>query len=78
MSFVTKKDTNGKDLVIGSQFTISLTENTENLKSFSQVYFGKVVEGFQVLEKINLSVVEELRNKEIIEGYTDYSYPQYL
>ena len=67
VSFVTKKDTNGKDLVIGSQFTISLTENTENLKSFSQVYFGKVVEGFQVLEKINLSVVENLETRRLLK-----------
>lgn len=67
VSFVTKKDTNGKGLVIGSQFTISLTANTDNLKSFSQVYFGKVVEGFQVLEKINLSVVENLETRRLLK-----------
>jgi len=67
VSFVTKKDLDGTKLVIGSQFTISLTTDVTSLKSFNQVYFGKVVEGFQVLEKINLSVVEDMETRRLLK-----------
>lgn len=67
VSFATKKDPEQNKVVIGSQFSISLTSDYEDLRSFNQVYFGKVAEGFQVLEKINLSVVENLETRRLLK-----------
>lgn len=67
VSFVTKTLGENKKSVFGSQFTISLTSNVEDLRSFNQVHFGKVVEGFVVLEKINLSVLENMETKRLLK-----------
>ncbi|KAK6458798.1 cyclophilin-like domain-containing protein [Scheffersomyces xylosifermentans] len=67
LSFLTKRDAEGR-LVVGSQFTISLNPDVSNLAAFGQqIAFGKVQEGYSVLEKINDSVVEDFTSRRLLK-----------
>lgn len=54
--------------LIGSLFTITLTADGEQLSTIkNQVPFGRVVEGFQTLDKINQTPVEGIATKRLLK-----------
>lgn len=63
VSFIVEK--RDSEQYIGSQFTISLTQNSSDLTQFSQIPFGKIVEGFIVLEKLNNAKIDDDDSKRL-------------
>ena len=47
------------DNMFGSQFVITLADNLESLDANQHCVFGKIVEGFEILETLNETICDK-------------------